>query len=1193
MSDASLASLRARLQRFNSDGDMTRLLDDAIPREIACLSLDAGVRLDMAAVEIVAWLKWYRSQGLNGDAALAERETAINLFELIYIGDPQAVPGALQSLLATRRSAKQEKFFSSTPFSRPSLNVQETMRRSTELFQRYHLTNDAASLDDSIRGFRELREALPVGNMLRPLVEVMLGMALQFLWQRTNSVDVIDEAIRLLRSGLAGLPETHEQRAMAMAALAVLLMAKYTEHEDIGLLTEAKDLMERAVEVAPPGSPVEQQVKAAWESLRLIYPTAVGQEGKIAEQIVIARRRLEQTQPGHPDRPHLVLALGAALAVTSTITGIGDTLAESESLLREAVAATSDDSPIKPPLLGMLGGVLAERSALSRDPELAANAVTLIRRGLAALPASPRNPFAGIFRGHLASAIWQQYASTQALGLLPEAIKEGRLALEQVASDSPGRPGLMLNLSIALHDWHHKSGDVAALEEAIDLGRRAERTTAANALAHRQAMNSLSISLTLMFEHTGDAEFGREAISWARRALVAVPENHPDTLVHVVTLAQALENFDDGLQEAIDLLRGAAHSVGLRERRPGDLQYAANAMASALLRRAAEASDLAALDEAIGWLRRATAPGVPPSPGRDNCAGRLGQALRMRYDLTRDRGALAEALSVFAEAVNADISPRLRVTRNAELARTAATLWDWPRALEAYSAAIGQLPVLAGPRLYRADQEYQLSVLSGLACDAAACALAAGEPGRAVGLLEQGRGVLLRQALDRRGVAHDLAGDHPELAARLAAVADQLEALGRAQAGQADAREYPAELGRQAALRRSLAAEWDDLVEQVQQTSSASLLQPGSDASLADLAESGPIVWLNVSGIRSDAIVLTETGLELVPLSKTARLGASNLPDQIAERRREFQRSLAVLADPAGDAGTRAGARGYFTQTLGWLWDTFVEPVLDRLGLLEVGPPPAGRRPRLWWCPTGQLAMLPIHAAGRDGAFAGDKVISSYTPTARALQQARRRVGRLDPAAGMLVVAMSATPGQPDLPRAKDEASWLHQKFRARRFSNEQATADRVLAALPLYPMAHLACHGIADPDNPSASRLVCYDRQEDGLTLTQIQRLDLPDAELAYLSACATSSTAAKLADEALHITGAFQLAGYREVVGTLWEVGDATSYQLTQAFYTALSEQDPADRSAARALHEAISVLRDAGADEVDWAPYVHVGA
>ncbi|MGH3192667.1 MAG: CHAT domain-containing protein [Streptosporangiaceae bacterium] len=64
-----------------------------------------------------------------------------------------------------------------------------------------------------------------------------------------------------------------------------------------------------------------------------------------------------------------------------------------------------------------------------------------------------------------------------------------------------------------------------------------------------------------------------------------------------------------------------------------------------------------------------------------------------------------------------------------------------------------------------------------------------------------------------------------------------------------------------------------------------------------------------------------------------------------------------------------------------------------------------------------------------------------------------------------------------------------------------QATHDAVLAALPTGQWAHFACHGTSDSDNPSASCLLLTDHQQRPLTVTDVARLRLEDAGLAFLS--------------------------------------------------------------------------------------------
>src|SRR5262249_33976901 len=96
-------------------------------------------------------------------------------------------------------------------------------------------------------------------------------------------------------------------------------------------------------------------------------------------------------------------------------------------------------------------------------------------------------------------------------------------------------------------------------------------------------------------------------------------------------------------------------------------------------------------------------------------------------------------------------------------------------AVDAYSMAVGLLPVLAWHGLDRATREEHLTGQRGLAADAAALAIAASQPVHAVEVLEQGRSVLWGQVLRLRSDLTALAAQHPDLAAELDAVRNALD----------------------------------------------------------------------------------------------------------------------------------------------------------------------------------------------------------------------------------------------------------------------------------------------------------------------------------------------------------------------------------------------------------------------------------
>jgi CHAT domain-containing protein len=105
-------------------------------------------------------------------------------------------------------------------------------------------------------------------------------------------------------------------------------------------------------------------------------------------------------------------------------------------------------------------------------------------------------------------------------------------------------------------------------------------------------------------------------------------------------------------------------------------------------------------------------------------------------------------------------------------------------------------------------------------------------------------------------------------------------------------------------------------------------------------------------------------------------------------------------------------------------------------------------------------------------------------------------------------------------------------------------------------------------------------------LTVPEIAALDLPGAELAFLSACETAASAA-LPDEAISAAAALQLAGYRHVIATLWPIPDRS------AVAGAVYREGGAPADPARALHDAILAAMAANPYEpTSWAPYQHLG-
>lgn len=762
-----------------------------------------------------------------------------------------------------------------------------------------------------------------------------------------------------------------------------------------------------------------------------------------------------------------------------------------------------------------------------------------------------------------------------------------RMLREAVAVTRPGhryRAGYLFNLGLILYSLFDQAGELDILTEALQAHRDALAATPGWSLRRANRLFGLSLTLGKMFEHTGDPGALDEAVQAIRESVAATPHDHHARAIRLASLARIL-----------------------------DLMFE-------------QTEDPDILKESVQAYRESVAAIPAAHLDRSSLLGGLGSALMTLHEHSGDRAALHEARDIFAEAASSELAPATdQCIAHQGLGWAATVAGDAATALAAYESAVAVLPQIAPRRLSSLDRQRRLGGAGSLlAAEAASAAITAGQQERAIELLEQARGVLLTEAMGARGDLTELLSRAPVLATRFELLRNAMDTLASADAlddlnGQLYLRPSESDTAKESGTqdaargvadqRRQLAVDWDNLLSEIRAIPGLEgFLLPVPVDRLREQAIEGPVVFLNVSDYRCDALILTSDAdrpARLVTLPTVTR-------DDVCRQVNRLE--AAVDASLAASFPERLDGQQEISTILAWLWDEVAEPVLEELGFCEE-PEPAQPWPRIWWCPVGEMALLPLHAAGyhrrpwpggnsinrtHNGAPAVlDRVISSYAPTIRALRYARqdRSAGPGDQSQGALIVAMPETPLAPALPGARAEAEFLADLLPGSRIlSDAEATRDVVLAALPRHRIAHLSCHGLTDRGNPASSKLLLYDHSDSPLTVTNLSRLSLTNAELAFLSACSTSDTSRDLLDEAVHITAAFQLAGYRNVIGTLWPVIDDLAVLVTKDFYTRLANDSailPQASGAAQILHHAIRGLRDQYSDDpAAWAGFIHVG-
>jgi tetratricopeptide (TPR) repeat protein len=947
--------------------------------------------------------------------------------------------------------------------------------------------------------------------------------------------------------------------------------------------------------------------------------TEFGDPSDLAEAITTERSAVAAARLMHLDCLPALSNLGAALAAQYELDGKPADLDEAITLLREAVAAVPEQSRDRPGFLSNLGAALLSQFERTNELPHVDEAIAIGREAVKAAPSSSSSR--PEYLSNLSGALRTRFDCVGQLDDLDAAVRAGREAVESTTPQHYNRRLYLSNLSAALGARFEQTGQSDDLDEAVAAARIAVTDSSPSEPDRPMLLLNLSGELRRRFDHTEGLPDLAEAISTARDAVDAAPPDHPDRPMLLANLAGALGTRFNHTEEPADLdMAIALEHEAVEATSPEHHHYAAylSNYGASLGRRFEHTRRRADLDTAITMSEDAAAATPSEHPERARCLSNLGAMLQYRFTLTGKTADLDAAITAFRDATRVvPAPPGIRMLAGQRWGHAAADAQRFDSAADGFEAAVTLLPLLAWHGLPPDTRQHHLTTWSGLAADAAACAVRAGRHERAVELLDAGRSVLWTQTLNLRTDLSDLAeaaaaAGQPELVDRLGEVRRLLDAPLPDTVGPADEhwqRLYPA---RRHAVddRIRLARELDSLLARVRALSGFEhFLLPQPFSQLGTAAADGPVVIVNTSRHGCHALVIEPTGVQVLDLRKL-------IHSQVIDQARRHRRAVASSVSPRSARDLKGSADSNddtVLDVLGWLWDTVAEPVLSHLGHTR-RPPADVAWPRLWWCPAGPMTMLPLHAAGRhrhqwtvgtaiDADTVPDRVVSSYAPTLTSLRRARTAV-RPAGTPRLLAVGMPTTPDASDLPDVPRELDGIQHLITTRlqnpirdRTDSEppgphsQPTIGRVLTELPNHAWLHLACHGSQHPTDPTAS---AFHLADGPLRISDlIDRADPGPRELAFLSACQTATGSTRIPDEALHLAAAIQLIGYRHVIATQWSIVDSTAPDIAHSVYEGLASGTPSADNAARALHNAVTTLRALHpAKPVAWAPYLHTG-
>ncbi|KAI1662037.1 CHAT domain-containing protein [Daldinia decipiens] len=1054
-------------------------------------------------------------------------------------------------------------------------------------------------------------------------------------YQQTGILHYLNEAIRMLEQAITVAPRSTALSNLAacrLGNLSMMLGRRFDQTDSIDDLRHSINTLNMQLESTTPldhPHRIDCLVRLAARLNQLYEKTDLIED--LNRAIEVSEMTVDIMSENHPDRRPPLICLGIQFGVRFEQTGSMDDLNRSIDILNEALntnfrqskTVITSDHPAYAPALNCLGSCFSDRFRRTNSEDDMNRCIDMFSM---AVDATHEDSLADLANrmSNLGTALVNRYSRTGSMSDLNSALDKLDMATNLVPVGHRAYISVRNNLANCLGNLDRAVSILTGILYALalrlnDLNHAIDITTAVvDATPHNHPRQAERLALfgevlTSRYQQTGSiADLSR-----------SIPEDHParskllDSLAAGLVFRFVQTGSMDDLNRSIEL-SNIAMNIPIHDQ-PGRAVLLMN-FASRLGRRFER-------DGSIYDLNHAT-----PLDHRDR-ASRLGTLaiwLSNRYDRTGSMNDLDRAIEVSKMSIRW-LEHRYNVTESADdldwRLRSYKEEWDchaagardrvraayaaaqvltlqckWEESSQLLEEAIHLFPAISPRSLKHTDKQHMLGKdLAGLASLAAAVSLNAGKGAdNALRLLELGRGIIAGLLIDMRTDISDLQQKYPDLADKFSSLRDELNSPAVLPS------DDPSTWESKAKQRRDADERFNELITKIRANPEFhNFLLPPDRAELISAADPDPIVIVNLSPCRCDAFLIERTQIRVL-----------NLPDL---NLLDAKRWVHYLQSPRKTDSSTA-------KMLEWLWKVVCRPCLDELGYKT---PNSGNLPHVWWIPTGLLSRLPLHAAGRHVSGSSettlDRVMSSYASSIKALVHGRRRLPH-DPAKlssnHALLVAMKQTPGLTTngfLPFATRETDMLSNLCPSLQLTPVMPVPRKsdVMEHLTKCQIFHFAGHGKSDPSEPSQSCLLLQDWETDPLTVEDLRDRELQKRPpfLSYLSACSTGSNEAEdLADEGIHLVSAFQLAGFRHVVGTLWQVSDSHCVDVARVLYETLRNEGMTDVAVCRGLHRAVKQLRD---DEIkmykkrmrdatviesesdeeasgcfNWVPYIHFG-
>ncbi len=389
-------------------------------------------------------------------------------------------------------------------------------------------------------------------------------------------------------------------------------------------------------------------------------------------------------------------------------------------------------------------------------------------------------------------------------------------AVRLTPDDHPHKPSWLNNLGLSLLGRFKRLGDLSDINKSVSVKEEAVRLTPDDHPHKALWLNNLGNSLLGRFKRLGDLSDMNQAISSYEQAVPLTPADHPD--------------------------------------RPSRL----NGLGISLAHRFARLGDLSDMNQSISLFEQAVrlTPGDEPSM----CSRRydLGNALLHRFEVLGDLSDMNQSGKMFEEAANSPTgSSSLQFYASFRWALHC-QLYHRSSILDAYHRAFELLPNMTWLGLSISDRQHFLKGVGPIVGEAVSAAIEAGQLETAVEWMDQGHSIIWGQLLQLRTPVDDLRQRHPDVADRFTVLSKKLEGAFTRDNVEATFNDLPHRpVSISSENYHELVDERDQLLQHIRGLDGfGRFLLPRTFSQLQMAARNGPVVCINVSKRRSDALIL-------------------------------------------------------------------------------------------------------------------------------------------------------------------------------------------------------------------------------------------------------------------------------------------------------------------------------------------------